>query len=169
VASGDYIIDMDEDAVFLRDDYVSTALEKLQDAENAAAGGAVYPIRGNKEGKAIAFADRFNPFDLGTHNLVSPRRLCSGENAEVCFPMDGRGEDLTIRRQVRRRGNIVRMSDQPILKDLPTTRQEDTRNTLLGTIAGGVIAGIGSSIAARIVGIATDEGTELLGIDTSDI
>lgn len=162
-ATGEYIVELDEDAVMLRDDYISSALRELQRDGVTGSGGVVIPIRGNVEGKAIALADRFNPTDLGTHNLVYPRRLClEKDNASLCHPMPNRGEDITLRKELRKWGKIRRMNDQGILKDLPTTRQELSRNAILGTILGGVIAGVGSSIAERIVAEIQEEGQEAL-------
>lgn len=160
-ATGDYIVELDEDAVMLREDYITQAVESIQTDGTSAAGGVVIPIRGNVEGRAIAFADRFNPSSLGTHNLVYPRTMCLRQGESMCHPMANRGEDITLRRELQQYGRIHRMNDQGILKDLPTTRQELSRNAIVGTIIGGVIAGIGSAIAERIVAEIQEEGREV--------
>lgn len=143
----EYVVEMDEDAAFLSDKYLERAIEELQDEDVSAAGGVVFPARGNTYGKMIAFADRFNPSDLGTHYLVYPanRKLDS-----ELYPMDHRGEDLTVRSELRREGRIERMTDQAALKDLPTTRQKGLRDTVVTAIVGAVAGAAVSAAEAAI-------------------
>lgn len=155
-STADYIIDMDEDAVLMRPDYVSQAIELLEhDPRTVAAGGVVLPIRDNREGHAIALADRYNPSALGTHNMVYPRAVCSADAEEMCFPMENRGEDVTIRKRLMDFGEIRRMNDQVVLKDLPTTRQTDARNTVLWTVLGGALTSIATEIVRASINRAT--------------
>jgi len=139
--TAEYIAHMDEDAILLRPDYFSQAVEQLDEPQTAAVGGTVFPLRGNPGGKAIALADKFNPTSLGTHHIVHRAALCSG--ASCVFPGQGRGEDRTIRNELQQYGQIKRLTDQAALKDLPTTRQSITRDLLVGTV-GGALAGAAS-------------------------
>lgn len=151
VASGDFILEMDEDAVLVRDDYIASAILRGSQSGSAAAGGVVLPIRGNLEGHGIALLDRLNPTTLGTHNMVFPRRLCVEDGTDQCYLLPNRGEDRTLRKHLAHHGRIERMHDQAVLKDLPTTRQETARN-LLSTIVVGAVAGTVSSIVTAYVG-----------------
>lgn len=151
-ASSDYVLELDEDAVLLKPDYVSRAVEILESKQGAsAAGGVVLPMRDNREGHAIALLDRYNPSDLGTHNMVFPRAACEGGEGDICYPMGHRGEDVTLRDRLRQFGRIERMDDQPILKDLPTTRQRAGRNTVLWSLLGGVLSSVATSIITPLV------------------
>lgn len=155
-ARSDYVVDMDEDAVFMSTDYVSQAIEALEhEPRTVAAGGVVLPIRDNRGGHAIALADRYNPSALGTHNMVYPRAVCSEEAEEVCFPMENRGEDVSLRKRLLDFGDIQRMNDQVVLKDLPTTRQAEARNTILWTVLGGALTSIATEVVRAVINRAT--------------
>jgi glycosyltransferase involved in cell wall biosynthesis len=158
-ASGEYIMPMDEDTVFISRDYISRAMEELQNPSVSGAGGVVFPIRGNAEGRMIAALDRVNPSSLGTHTILFPRIVCLDENGDLCNPMANRGEDRSLRKQLREYGEIRRMDDQAVLKDLPTTRQKSARNTIVGSILGGVVT---SLLTSYITSALTDIGEDAL-------
>lgn len=152
-ASTEYVIEMDEDAVLLRDDYLARAIAELQKDDVAAAGGVVFPIRGNTVGKAISLADRFNPSDLGTHYLVY--RTMQKRDGDL-YPVRHRGEDITVREELRDSGQISRMTDQGVLKDLPTDRQQmgtDGLFTILSGAAAGVFASVVEDKLGEAVGL----------------
>jgi len=150
-ARGDHVLHMDEDAVLLRDDYIESALASIQSPDVAAAGGVVYPLRETAEGKTIALLDRFNPTTMGTHYLLHPKALCSGGR---CSPVDGRGEDIPHRRQVSRFGRTERMTEQGVLKDLPTTRQRIARDILVASVSG-VVSGALTGYLTDVLGVAS--------------
>lgn len=150
--TGDYIVHLDEDAILLNENYVSEAVSRIESQPDAAAaGGTVIPLRGNLTGDFIAAADRLNPSTLGTHHLVHPRYICVEDDGMLCFPIDGRGEDITLRNALKKSGGIVRMYNQPAMKDLPTARQEKGINTLVLSLAGGVVSGLITSAVERAV------------------
>jgi len=137
----EYIAHLSEDAVLLRSNYFSEAVGRLDAPDVSAVGGTVFPIRGNRDGRAIALLDRFNPSSLGTHHLVHRKALC---DAGACFYSgQGRGEDRTVRSELRQYGRIERLSNQAAMKDLPTKRQSIARDLIIGSLTG-AIAGAAS-------------------------
>lgn len=148
-ATGDYIVEMDEDTIFRNRDYISSAIQRLEATNASAVGGRWEPIDGNAAGELVAALDWVNPHRVRTHNLVYPRQLCTDRSGEVCYPMDGRGEDLTVRDRLQQFGPIVRMNDQVVGRDLPTTRQSVGGRTLGASIAAGIVTGLATSAAER--------------------
>lgn len=140
LANSKYVAHFDEDAVLMDEDYFSEAVRRLQQPDVSAVGGTVFPIRGNPDGQAVALLDRFNPTTLGSHNIVHERALCT--EGECFFFGQGRGEDISIRRELSQHGKIERM-ERGSLKDLPTLRQEIVRDLVIGTFTG-AIAGAAS-------------------------
>jgi len=149
-STADIVIQMDEDAVFLRDDYVRRAVEHLADPTVSAVGGVVVPIRGNVNGDIIAGLDRINPSALGTHTLVHERAYCLDEGGDVCFPMADRGEDVSLRERLQQFGTIRRMADQAVLKDLPTNRQSLAQQVVVGTIVGSLTGALTGIVRDRL-------------------
>lgn len=149
-ASGEYIVHLDEDAVMLNESYISSGIATIESNDGAvASGGTVLPLHGNVQGDMIAVMDRLNPSTLGTHHLIHEKRLCANGGSEACFPVERRGEDITHRNALKERGGIIRMYDQPVMKDLPTQRQEKGINTILLSVAGGVLSGLVTSAVER--------------------
>jgi len=143
-ADAEYIAHLSEDAVILRSDYFAEAVDRLDQPDVSAVGGTVFPIRGNREGKAIAVLDKFNPSSLGTHHIIHKKALCDGS---ACFHSgQGRGEDRTLRSELRQYGRIERMGDHAAMKDLPTKRQSLARKVIIGSLTG-AIAGAASGWA----------------------
>lgn len=138
--NSEYVAHFDEDAVALKDTYFEEAISRLQQPDVSAVGGTVFPLRGNASGRAIAFLDRFNPSSLSTRNIVHRRALCA--DGGCLFPGQGRGEDITLRRELKQYGRIERMTNQAVLKDLPTTRQGLARDLIVGTVTGAVAGAI---------------------------
>jgi glycosyltransferase involved in cell wall biosynthesis len=140
-ADAEYIAHLSEDAVILRTDYFSQAVDRLDQPDVSAVGGTVFPIEGNREGKAVALLDKFNPTSLGTHHLVHRKALCA---ADACFQAgQDRGEDRTLRSELQQYGRIERMGDHAAMKDLPTTRQSLARDLIIGSLTG-ALAGAAS-------------------------
>lgn len=135
-----YVAHIDTDTIFLTETYFSEAIERLQDPAVAAAGGTTYPLDGNIQGRAIALFNRFNPTTLSTYNLVFERRLCS--EGACFFPGQGRGEDITMRDQLKQFGRIEQMSGQTMGTEMPTERQGLIRDVVVGTITGAVAGAV---------------------------
>lgn len=151
-AQSKYIVEMDEDAIFLNDDYLSDAVGRVESSRHVtAAGGVALPLRGNIEGRLWSVADRLNPSTLSTHYMVFPRAVCTSGREQRCYTVSARGEDIKVRDRLNDAGRIVRMYDQPVLKDMPTDRQASTRNAITAALIGGIISGIGANIADRFV------------------
>lgn len=144
-ASGEYIVEMDEDAILVNDNYIQRGLEELSRDGVAGAGGVLLPLTEKPTAKLVAALDRVNPSDLGTHYLMYPRALCMAGGEDGCYPVPGRGEDRTVRERLRQFGDISRMHDQPVMKDVPTTRQESGLRTIGASIAAGVATSIVTS------------------------
>lgn len=139
---------MDEDAVLLKDTHFAEAVDRLSDPSVSAVGAPPFPIRGNTLGKGIALGSRFTPASLVTHYLVHDKRLCNGDR---CIrPGTHRGEDVTLRRELKRVGEIERMDSQPVLKDLPTARQSLVRDIVVAGVAGAVSTGIGAVVRSAV-------------------
>lgn len=146
-ASGEYIVEMDEDAILVADNYIQRGMEELSRDRVAGAGGVLLPLTEKPTAKLVAALDRVNPSDLGTHYLIYPRALCMAGGEEGCYPVPGRGEDRTVRERLRQFGDISRMHDQPVMKDVPTTRQENG----LKTIGASILAGVATSFATSLI------------------
>lgn len=155
-----YVAHLDEDAVLLDRDYFSEAVGLIQKPGVSAAGGTVFPIRGNSFGRAIAVLDRLNPSDLGTHYLVHEVQQTPG-GAGIPVGM-GRGEDITIRRQLKQFGQVERMSDKGALKDLPTSRQSAVRDLLVSTASGALAGVLTSFVQDRLRGIQKEFVNEVM-------
>lgn len=161
-ASGDYIVEMDEDAVLVEENYIQRGLEELSRDGVSGAGGVLLPLTEKPTAKMVAALDRVNPSDLGTHYLMYPRALCLSGGSEGCYPVPGRGEDRTVRERLRQFGDISRMYDQPVMKDVPTTRQENGLKTIAASIAAGVATSFATSLIRRGLTDAKDEAVEAL-------
>lgn len=148
-ARGDYVVHLDEDGALVREDYISSALERLQQDGVSAAGGVVGMSHLPADGKAFAFAERVVPSDLCTHQLVHSREMVRGRNRSRAFPQDHGGEDITNRDLLREFGKISRMADQPVKKERPTTRQRIAEEISVGAIVGGAVTGIVTSAVQR--------------------
>lgn len=159
----EYVAHFDEDAVLLREDYFSDAVERLQKPDVSAVGGTVFPLRGNVGGRAIALADRFNPSSLGTHHIVHRRALCT--EGECFYPGQGRGEDISIRRELQQHGHIERMQGQGALKDLPTARQGLARDLIVGTVTGAIAGAVSGYIRDQV----SDVGSALVSEVDEDL
>jgi glycosyltransferase involved in cell wall biosynthesis len=160
MASGDYVLHVDEDSVYQRDDYISTALERVKQPNVSAAGGVVIPLRKNIDGEAFALAERAIPTPFTTHNLLHRREYLSGEALDLAFPDRDRSEDIPHRRLLKKIGRVERMEDQAVVKDLPTTRQRILEEISLGAIIGGVVTGLVTTSVQRVLNWAADEAEE---------
>jgi len=138
-ARGDYILEMDEDAVLVRDDYLSQAVDELTDDRVAATGGVALPLRDNLSGHAVAMLDRVNPTALGTHYMVYPRTSALPGVEEEFYGRGNRGEDISARGRLKEMGEVRRMPNQAVLKDLPTTRQSGAGSGIIGGIIAGFV------------------------------
>lgn len=147
-----YIVELNEDSVFLNDDYVSEAVARVETRPGvSAAGGVTIPMRGNTEGQLIAAAERMNPSTLSTHNLVYPRAYVQSGRGEEDYPTGGNFSGRAVRQTLGQNGRVERMYNQPVMTDLPTGQQETSRNTIVAALLGGIISGVGSNIARRLV------------------
>lgn len=136
MATQPYLQHLDEDGVLTNPHHLDLAVDIVSQEGVAAAGGPADPIEGRLSSRATAIIERVVPSSLCTHYLFHPAELCADPSA--CFPFDGRGEDVTLRRQLKRHGRIVRDRRLLVLKDLPTRRQRSAM--LMAAGAGGLWA-----------------------------
>lgn len=138
-ASQPFVLHIDEDAVFKRENAIEAGLQQLRDDNEAVAvGGSVTPLRGNPDGHVFALAERALPSTLTIHHLMHPRAFCSSQDS-CMFIGQHRGEDITLRRHLQQHGTIVAVPQMTAQKDLPTQRQSTLRNIGLA-VAGGAAA-----------------------------
>lgn len=134
---------LDEDSVIATPEWTRRALKRIDNPDVAAVGGNVAPIRDNLDGRALGALDAATQFNPGGWYLTHPRAYCTGD--ACVWPGQDRGEDRTLREELRQHGALVRDPELLAEKDLPTTRQRSLRNVVAGT-AGGAIAG---AVASR--------------------
>jgi len=156
-ANTDYVMEMDADAILIRDDYTERAIEELSRPEVSGAGGVLLPMTEKPTAKMVASLDRLNPSDLGTHYLMYPRANCITDGGDQCYPVPNRGEDRTVRQTLRQFGEISRMRDQPVMKDVPTTRQQKGLKTIGASVAAGVFTSIATSAIKSAFGRVKDQ------------
>lgn len=137
-ASSPVVWHMDEDSVILSNDWTEVALDRLEEDGIVGVGGAVIqPVDKTRQGKVIARLGDALRIPPEGHNIMHPRMLCAGDR---CFEAgQNRGEDITLRRQLRRHGRVVRESSLVCEKAFPTRRQELGRNIGGATAAGAAL------------------------------